>query len=214
MFVAFLLSVAFAPPAHRHRLDALPRAATSAPINIPIMGLTETSTPQNASQVSEAISGLVSKIAEYRSQPAGLGEDALAEKRAEIIQLYQDVFVPACAFALANLGAYLIVVGGTLAALKVSGIGYAQGLDMLQSATSSAPAWVEGTLSKIDPQLGDLAIALAAAELAGPAIVAVTIASTPAVSRSLRERLAAAGLDAAGASQRLEKFLADTRADG
>lgn len=204
---------AFAPPVQlRTRLLATPTVVVHRPLAAPSMAMVDegaVSAPQNASQVSEAMSGLMGKIAEYRSQSASLDEEERVAKRAEIIEMYQSVFVPACAFALANLGAYLVVVGVTLAGLKISGIGYAEAIELIRSKTDSAP-WVESTLGKLDPQLGDLALALASAELAGPLIIAVTIAATPGTARALRARLAASGLDAAGASARLEEFLSSS----
>mmetsp|Transcript_28215 Transcript_28215/g.82878 ORF Transcript_28215/g.82878 Transcript_28215/m.82878 type:complete len:229 (+) Transcript_28215:3-689(+) len=162
--------------------------------------------PSEFRDFSRAIKPLLDKVVDYRDTVESLDEDEKAARRAEIVELYQAVFVPASAFALANLGIYMVVIGLIFSALQLSGVGYEQAVEALLRATDSVP-WVANTAGKLDPALGNLALALLGVELAGPVILAASAALTPAVATALRAWLATNGLDSQGASERLEEYI-------
>lgn len=160
--------------------------------------------------MTAAISPLVDAIVAYRLDAPNWDAEQSAAKRAEIIELYQQLFVPAAGFALANLSVYFFVIGVALGGLEAFGIGFVQAREWLLGVTDGAP-WIASTVGRLDPKLGNLAIALLVAELAGPLVIAVSLALSSRVTDSLRGFLASQGLDARGASEKLEELLANIK---
>ncbi|KAJ1629492.1 hypothetical protein T492DRAFT_1010740 [Pavlovales sp. CCMP2436] len=161
--------------------------------------------------ITAAIEPLIAKIAQYRTQI--FDEAEATERRAEIIELYQTIFVPAAGFAVANVGVYLFVVGGVYGVLQLSGTGFETARDWLYSVTESQP-WVAELVGKANPKLGNLALGLVAAELVAPLIVIASLSLSSPATAFLRGFLAANGLDAQGASKKLEGVLNRGKLEG
>jgi hypothetical protein len=160
--------------------------------------------------MTAAINPLIDAIVAYRTEASNWDAEQSAAKRAAIIDLYQQLFVPAAGFAIANLGVYLAVIGFALAGLEACGIGFVQARDWLLGMTHDAP-WIASTVGRLDPKLGNRAIALLIAELAGPLVIGVSLALSSRVTEGLRGFLASRGLDARGASEKLEQLLVDMK---
>lgn len=165
-----------------------------------------------------AVKPLVERIEQYRRESAAWDEERRKSKRAEIVDAYQKVFVPACGFVLANLFVYAVCVTIFWAALRLSGLGYVEGVEALQRAASSSSqlqplvtSVVDKGLARVDESLGDLAIALLAVELAGPVIVAASFALREPFTKALENFLEQRGLGPTGAASRLEDILDSTR---
>ncbi|KAG8468213.1 hypothetical protein KFE25_013296 [Diacronema lutheri] len=158
--------------------------------------------------MSAAIQPLISKIAEYRTTTFDATEGAA--RRMEIVELFQQVFVPALGFAFANVGVYLAVILCSFAALEVSGVGFEDVRAWLLQATGGSP-WIVSSVGRLDPKLGNLAIALFAAELAGPLIIAASLALSSSATDAIRSFLASRGLDPRGASEMLERTLGNMK---
>lgn len=154
--------------------------------------------------MTAAIEPLIQKIAEYRT--ASFDEEEAVARREEIIELYQRLFVPAAGFALANVGVYLAFILAAYGVLQLGEVGFDDASNWLLHATDNAP-WVASTVGRLDPKLGNLAIALLAAELAAPLIVVASLALSSPATNSLRSFLNARGLDSRGASEKLERMI-------
>jgi len=173
----------------------------------PIMAdASEKDAPIDPKQALAELGALTQQIQEVWTEGGSWTPDERIERRRDIVSQYVRVFAPAVAFS----GVQLMLTFGLLAlvllGLSVSGRGYADFADALESAPL-----VGDVLANIDPSWGNAAIALAVVEVTAPVILLpLSVVATPTATQALQSKLTELGLDAEGLNQRIEEVLERT----
>ena len=161
--------------------------------------------PIDPRRALEEFGSLIEQVKELNSKWKGWSPDERAERRRAVVSTYVRVFAPAVAFSAVQLGLSLGAFAIILLGLTVSGRGYAD-----VAALCEAVPFLASALEKLDPTLGNSAIALLAVELSAPALIGAALLAAPGATKSLEEQLASRGLDADGLNARIERLLGET----
>ena len=134
------------------------------------------------------------------------GAEERAERRRSIVNSYVRVFAPALALSGVQLGLSLGSFALVLLVLNVSGLGYAQIVDLV----ADVPL-IGGAVSSIDPSWGNAAISLAVVEVINvPLLLPLAATATPAATDALSAKLTEWGFDAEGLNAKIEAVLEKT----
>jgi len=151
------------------------------------------------------LGSLVEQVQELWRDGSSWSTEEKIDRRRQLVTTYVRVFAPAVAFSAVQLSLSFGVLAIILLALQLTNHGYAD----LEAWTQAIPP-LHGAVEKLDPALGNGAIALLAVELLGPAIIAIALLAAPPATQALQQRLKAAGLDADGLNDRIEAVLEAT----
>lgn len=152
------------------------------------------------------LGSLLEQVKLVWTEGGGWSPEERAERRRELVTTYVRVFAPAVAFSGVQLGVSLGTFGTVLVLLQSSGRGYPDLLNLSQGVPL-----LDSALGKIDPSLGNGAIALLVVEVLAPLLIGISLAAAPSATQSLQQWLEARDLDADGINARIEKVLDDTQ---
>lgn len=161
--------------------------------------------PIDPRRALEEFGSLLGQVKELNSEWKNWTPDERSERRRAVVSTYVRVFAPAVAFSGVQLGISLAALALVLSGLNLSGRGYAD-----VAALCEPVPFLRGALEKLDPTLGNAAIALLAVELSAPALIAAALLFAPAATRALEARLSTWNLDADGLNERIERILGET----
>lgn len=145
------------------------------------------------------------KLDEYKALPKA-DKDGRKAMQAEIIEMYVEFAVPAVSLALGTFVAFPGAFAVFFTALAVTG----RGLPDVQALFASAPDFIAdpaaNLLDKVDPTLGNAAVAAILVELVSPLLFVSQLALKGKIEPWLRGKLEDWGLDAKGLLARLERI--------
>lgn len=152
---------------------------------------------------ADSMGKIMGKLGEYKACKDKEQRKAL---ESEIVDLYVAFAVPALALALSTLlafpGAFLLFY----ASLAVTG----RGLPDVEAFFAALPAAIatpaSELLAKVDPAIGNAAVAAILLELASPALLLLSAAIKGRIETALSARLPEWGFDADGIRARLERL--------
>lgn len=160
--------------------------------------------PIDPKEALKELEGLLEQVKEVWTEGKTWDPETRVERRRAIVDQYVRVFAPALAFSGTQLSLTLGAYALALALVSATGAG----AEVL-SAGAGLPL-VGEALGKIDPNLGNYALALVPVELAAPLLIPAAALLTPRATTALEGWLQEQGWDAEGLNARIEKVLRDT----
>ena len=121
--------------------------------------------------------------------------------RRELVDLYTEFTVPALSLAIGTLISFPGAFAFFYISLQISG----RGLPDIQNLVASFPPAADA-LSKLDPALGNIAVAAVAVELVSPLLILFAAALKGQIETALRARLESLGLDAESVARKIDEI--------